>query len=132
MPFGMMNSGATLVRAMRKLIDGLVGVDTYVDDLIVYSSTWDEHISTVKELIKRMQQANLTARPSKCLFGSSEVEFVGHILHQGSVSPQEQNIDKIKAAPRPKTKKEVRSFLGLVGFYREYIPEFAADRKSVV
>ena len=126
MPFGMMNSGATLVRAMRKLIDGLVGVDNYVDDLIVYSSTWDEHISTVKELIKRMQQANLTARPSKCLFGSSGVEFVGHVLHQGSVSPQEQNIDKIKAAPRPKTKKEVRSFLGLVGFYREYIPEFAA------
>ena len=126
MPFGMMNSGATLVRAMRQLIDGIPGVDSYVDDLIVYSTSWEEHVSTLSKLILRMQQAGLTARPSKCLFGSSRVEFVGHVLHHGSVSPQEQNVEKIKTAPRPKTKKEVRSFLGLVGFYREYIPNFAA------
>ena len=128
MPFGMMNSGATLVRAMRKLINGMSGVDSYVDDILVYTKTWEEHVKVLKELFSRMKSANFTARPSKCVLGTTKVNFVGHVLEgmQSSMSPQEVNIDKVKNAPRPKTKKEVRSFLGLTGFYREYIPSYAS------
>ena len=71
MPFGMMNSGATLVRAMRKLFQGLAAVDSYVDDTIVHAPTWQEHIVALRETLDRIAKAGLTVRPSKCLIGPS-------------------------------------------------------------
>ena len=72
-----------------------------------------------------MRWANLTARPSKCLIATDSVDFLGHQIQHGGVGLHIDKVDKIRNAPRPKTKKEVRSFIGLVGYYREYIPNFA-------
>ena len=65
MPFGMKNSGATFVRGMREVLSGMSGVESYIDDLIVFSSNWETHLRTLEELFKRLSKANLTARPSK-------------------------------------------------------------------
>ena len=73
-----------------------------------------------------MRRANLTARPSKCLIATDSVDFLGHQIQHGKVGLHINNVDKIRNAPRPKTKKEIRSFIGLVGYYREYMPNFAA------
>ena len=126
MPFGMMNSGATLTRAVRELLSGMNNVVSYVDDILVHTETWQEHVSVLTELFRRMEAANITARPTKCVIGAADVEFVGHRLGQGAVSLQEDNVEKIHNAARPKTKKEVRSFFGLVGYYHDFIPNFAA------
>ena len=126
MPFGMMNSGSTLTRAVRKLLDGMDNVISYVDDILVHTETWQEHRGVLAELFRRMDAANITARPTKCVIGAAEVEFVGHWLGRGAVSVQDDNVEKIRSAPKPKTKKEVRSFLGLVGYYHDFIPNFAA------
>ena len=125
MPFGMKNSGATLVRGMREVLSGMSGVESYIDDLIVFSSDWETHLRTLEELLKSLSEANLTARPLKCIFGASTVEFLGHDVGYDWIAPNDDNLDKIARAKRPVTKKEVRSFCGSLGYYRDYIPSFA-------
>ena len=79
-----------------------------------------------REVFSRLASAHLTARPSKCVIGSKSIDFIGHFIGQGGVEPNEKTSVKIQQAPRPTTKKELRSFIGLTGFYRDYIPEFGA------
>ena len=78
MPFGMVNSGATLARRMRKLIDDLDDVDNYVDDIIVHTETWEGHLVALDELFHRLSEAKLTARPTKCVMGAKAIEVIGH------------------------------------------------------
>ncbi|XP_068205216.1 uncharacterized protein [Palaemon carinicauda] len=125
MPFGMVNAGATYVKCMRTLLKGLNNVESYIDDLLVHTKSWSEHLETLQELFQRIRNANLTVRPSKCILASETVQFLGHEIQGGTLSLQETNISKIQSAPQPKTKKEVRSFLGLTGFYRAYVPNYA-------
>ena len=131
MPFGMVNSGATLVRGVRQLLKGLPNTVAYIDDILVHTKTWQEHVLTLESLLHRMKEANLTARPSKCVVGATCVEFVGHRVGQGAVTAIEDNVSRILEAPRPRTKTELRSFLGLVNFYRAYIANFAAVAVSL-
>ena len=125
MPFGMKNSGATLVRGLREILSGMEHVENYVDDLIVYTKDWDTHLQVLDELFRRLCLANLTARPSKCLIATSSVEFLGHNIGYDWIAPNEENLEKIRNAKRPTTKKELRSFFGLVNYYRDHIPSFA-------
>ena len=126
MPFGMKNSGATLVRGLRMLISDLENVDSYIDDLIVCTEDWNTHIRVLDELMNRLQQANLTARPAKCVFGAKSVEFLSHQVDFDWITVNNDNVEKIRMAQRPTTKKKFRSFLGLVNYYRDDIPLFAA------
>ncbi|GFN91636.1 Zinc finger protein [Plakobranchus ocellatus] len=125
MPFGMLNSGATLTRAVKKLLCGMDNVVDCIDDLLIHTETWEAHVKTLSELFKRLQEANFTVRPVKCLLGSRTIDFLGHSLGRGAIGLQNENVEKVRNAPRPKTKKEVRAFLGLVGYYKEFVPNFA-------
>ena len=82
MPFGMINSTATLKRAMKKLLEDLVDVDFYWDDILVHTRTWEEQIRALRELFSRLVQAGLTII-TKWLFGVNSVDFLGHQLEQG-------------------------------------------------
>ena len=75
---------------------------------------------------RRLLAAGMTIRPTKCLFGVSTVDFLGHCLGEGLIGLHEDNVTKIRDAPRPKTKQQIRSFMGLGGYYRDFIPKFAA------
>ena len=125
MPFGMVNSGATLVRGLRKILEGMPGVRSYIDDIVIYSDSWEDHIKMLKELFGRLRKARITARPTKCLLGASRMEFLGHQVGVDVINPSRDNLEKVRNTPRPTTKKQVRSFLGLVGYYRDHIPAFA-------
>ena len=83
-------------------------------------------MQTLKELFKRLKAANLVARPTKYVFGATQVDFWGHCLGQGMIGLQDVNVWKMRAAPRPATKKEIRSFLGLAGYYQDFISKCAA------
>ena len=122
MPFGMVNSGATLVRGLRKILEGMPGVGSYIDAIVIYRDSWEDHLRTMKELFGRLRKGRITARPTKCLLGASRMEFLGQQVDV--ITPNHDNLEKVRNT-RPTTKKQVRSFLGLVGYYRDHIPAFA-------
>ena len=125
MPFGLVNASATLVRNIRELLGDIENVDTYIDDIIVYTEDWETHVQTLKRVFKRLEEANLTVKPTKCTLGETTIDFIGHAISDGYVTPNTENIAKIRDAQPPKTKKQVQSFLGLTGFYRDFIPGYA-------
>jgi len=125
MPFGLKNSPATFNRAMRRLLSGMDNVSSYIDDILIHTSTFTEHVATLRELLSRFRQAGLTAKPSKCMFGFEQLDYVGHVIGTGRVGVLPENIEKIKMAKRPLTKKAVRSFNGLVNYYRNHVPNLS-------
>ena len=127
MPFGMKNSGATLARGMRKLLQGMPNVECYryMDDLIVYTKDWATHLQVLDKLLEKLRQTGLVIRPTKRVFGSKSVEFLRHFIEENCISINEENLEKIRSAKRPTTKKEVRSFLGLANYYRDHMSSFA-------
>ena len=128
----MKNSRATLVREMRKLLQGLDHVESYIDNLIDYTKDWATYLQVLDKLFRRLQEAHLAVRPTKCWFGSKYVEFLGHLLGGDCIAIKKESRAKICQAKRLTTKKEVRSFLALANCYCNQIPAFAAiDRNAV-
>ena len=72
-PFGMVNSGSSLVRGLRKILEGMPGAGSYIDDIVIYSDSWEDHLRTLKELFGRLRKEMITARPTKCLLGASRM-----------------------------------------------------------
>ena len=127
MPFGLKTAGAIFSRMMRKLIVRARDpcIHNFIDDVLIASPTCEEHLASLRRLFACLRQANLAVRPTKCSLGETQVSFLGHLLGHEQLMPESDKVSKVREAPRPTTKKQVRSFLGLVGFYRKFIPHFA-------
>ena len=110
---------------MRLLLDGLKDVDNLIDDILEHTGTWEAHIKLLKILLQRLRDCCLTARPSKCEIGFNSIDFLGHCVGDGKLMMSEEKARAIVEAPRPETKKQVKSFLGMIGFYRKFVPNFA-------
>ena len=126
MPFGLVNATASFNRMMRKLLKNVPNSDSFVDDVLIHTNNWRDHMETLRMLFTEVRKNDLTMRPSKCQIGYAALDFVGHRVGEGNLCPQIDKIAKIKDATRPLSKRDLRSFLGLVGYYRNYIPNFAA------
>ena len=125
LPFGMVNAPSLFTRMMRSLLDGIPNVVHYIDDILIFSSSWEEHVQDVRRVLTALRAAHLTAKPTKCHFGCNKVEFLGHMIGEGKISPTQEGVEKVLKAARPTTKKEVRAFIGLVAYYRKFIPNMA-------
>ncbi|XP_037776259.1 uncharacterized protein LOC119573219 [Penaeus monodon] len=125
MPFGMRNSPATFQRVMNFTLQGLDGIHVYLDDILILSETWSQHLESLSCVLQKLQDANLTIRLAKCTFCSATVTYLGHIVGNGKVKPKTANIEAILNYQVPNTRKSLMRFLGMVGFYRRYCPNLA-------
>ena len=127
MPFGLTGVLATFQRMIDHLLQGLGEfTGAYLDDVVVFSVTWEEHMQHVEAVLTRLREAGLTAKPRKCQFGMAQCVYLGHVVGGGRVWVEESKVGAIQRMPRPQTKKDVRAFLGLSGYYRKFIPGYAS------
>ena len=125
LPFGFVTVQASCSHLMQKLLQNLSNVDNFVDDIIIFTLTWQQHIDTLRALLQRLREANLTVKPVKCFIGLASIECLGHMLCKSTLQPCQDKVDSILHAERPTTKKQVRSFSDLVGFYRQFFKNFS-------
>ena len=125
-PFGMRNAPATFQRMMNYVTSGLAGCEVYLDDVVVYSNTWEEHLDRLRALLVAIERARLTINLNKTEFGHAEVEYLGHKIGGGKVRPLHDRVQAMRELPRPKDKKGVRRFLGMAGFYRGFVRNFSS------
>ncbi len=97
-----------------------------MDDVLNFSTSWREHCEHIREVFRRLRDAGLTAKPSKGQFSLAECVYLGHIMGNGRVRPEKSKVEAIQSFPVPTTKKEVRSFMGLAGYYRKSVPDYAS------
>ena len=132
-PMGLKNSPAVFVRMMRHIYNDLLykNIFCYVDDVCIYSRTFDEHLFHIKQFLERTRSVSLSLRPSKCVFAMYEIKLLGYVCSHEGIKPDPDKIIAIKNMPRPHTPKLVKSFLGLVGFYRRFIQNFSHIAKPL-
>ena len=126
MPFGLVSAPAVFARMMRMLHLADLSAENFFDDILVHSASWSDHLHHVRNVLDRLKSYGLTARPSKILAGFQSLEFLGHVVGSSVLRPDESKTEKILQVSTPTTKKQVRSLLGLLSFYRRYIPGFAS------
>ena len=122
MPFGLRNGPAVFQRLMDKILHGDQDVSrVYIDDIAVFSSSWEEHCSHISRVLGRLGKAGLTVNVKKCQWGQKECEFLGHVVGNGKATPAELKVKAVREFQQPQTKKQVRQFLGLTGYYRRFV-----------
>ena len=127
MPFGLNNAPSTFQRYMNKVFEGLLNINVgcYIDDVIVYSKSFEEHLVHLRQVFERLDQHDLRVHPEKSYFLCKEVKFLGFIIGKFGIMPDPRRVDAINKFPTPTKVKDVRSFLGMAGYYRKYIKDFA-------
>ena len=125
MAFSMKNSPATFQRLINSITSGHDGYDAYIDDAIIYSDTWEEHLSTIRQFYDRLSEAKLTINLSKSEFACATVTFLGHVVGQGQIKPVDSKVCAFNYFPRPENKKQSMRFLGMAGYYRKFCPNFS-------
>lgn len=127
LPFGLTNAPATFMRLMndimRPYLDRFVIV--YIDDLLIFSKTKEEHDLHLRLVLDTLRQHQLVAKLSKCSFFKEEIDFLGHVINSNGIQPDPRKIQVLKEWPKPTTVSELRSFLGLASFFRKFVPGFA-------
>ena len=133
MPFGLCNAPGTFERLMETVLRGMQWERAvlYLDDIIIFSQTVDEHLKRLQEVFERLKQANLTLKPSKCHFFQQEVEFLGHIVNQDGITTDPKKVEAVKNWEIPRRVKDVRAFLGLTGYYRRFIKDYGQIAKPL-
>jgi len=128
LPFGLCNAPATFQRAMNNILHNYLGncVLVYLDDIIIYSKgTLEEHLSHIATILATLEKNHIKLKPSKCHFAFQEVEYLGHVISNKGVRPIPEKTLAVKAFKTPKDVPQVKSFLGLSGYYRRYVPNYS-------
>ena len=127
MPFGLCNAPATFQRLMDVVLSGLKWKEclVYLDDILIFSKDWDEHLLHLRHVFEKLEKARISLKLSKCEFAKNEIQFLGHIVKDQQLLPDEHNVEAVLKFPIPKDLTGIRGFLGLVGHYRRFIPKFA-------
>ena len=125
MAFGLKNAPATFQRLVNSIFADVSNCTAYLDDVVVWSMDWNNHLETLRAVFKRLEEANLTLNLAKCEFAQATITYLGKQVGRGQVRPLEEKIKAIVRFPSPKTRRELRRFLGMVGYYRSFCKKFS-------
>ena len=134
LPFGVCGGPATFQRAIEIILSGLTYETClcYFDDIIIPSRNIKQQCERLKAVLSRFRKHNLRVKASKCTFGATHATFLGHVVSSQGVHTDPNKIQAVSALPEPTTIEQVRSFLGLAGYYRRFIPKFATLSSPLV
>lgn len=127
MPFGLCNGPATFQRLMNKVLRGMTWSRcmVYIDDIIIFSTTFNQHLARLEMVLERLKKANIKLNPSKCHFLQDSIIYLGHRVSGKGIQPDEAKIKCVREMKPPKTAKELKRFLGVVSYYRKFIRRFS-------
>ena len=119
MAYGLCNAGPTYQRLMDMCLSGLPPdrILAYMDDIVIFTSSFEEHLSVLRRVFNRLRASGIQLKPSKCLFPSNKVIFLGFELSNNGIRPHHQLTGAIRSFPVPTSRKELRRYLGMAGFY---------------
>ena len=134
LPMGLSLATSVFQRAMDEVLKGLIGKTCmiYVDDIVIYSKDIESHYRDLQEVIERFRMYKLTLNPKKCVFGQREVKLLGFVVSGEGLKADPDKVAAITRMSAPKTVKEVRSFLGMTGYYRTCMPGYAGISEPLV
>ncbi|PIK53305.1 Septin-8-A [Apostichopus japonicus] len=127
MPFGLTNAPATFQRLMEHCVGDMNYKKclVYLDDVIIFSQTFEEHLERLSAVLKRLTDFGLKLKPSKCNLLQNSVTYLGHVVSEHGVETDPEKIQAVKSWPVPQNVKQLRSFLGFTGYYRRFVEGYA-------
>ncbi|GBO26592.1 Transposon Ty3-I Gag-Pol polyprotein [Araneus ventricosus] len=125
MTFGLRNAAQTMQRLMDNALQGLDFCFVYIDDLLIASSSLEEHLDHLKQVFDRLRKFGLVLNRDKCVFAVENLSFLGHKIDKYGITPLPEKVEAISNFPRPKTIQDLRRFLGMLNFFRRFLPQAA-------
>ena len=131
MPFGLKDAPSVFQRLMQQVLsgvnpdDGPSFVTAYIDDLLVFSSSLQEHLEHLYQIIRRLKEVGLKINPAKCQFIRKEVQYLGHVITPEGLCPNKRLVEAVQNYTVPSNVQELRRFMGLASYYRRFVPQFA-------
>ena len=127
LPYGIRNGPIAFQTAMSQVLRNInfKYALVYVDDILIHSSTFDEHLVHLQNVFDRLNDFNLKLQPKKCKFGAKRVEYLGHYFSKNGIEVNPSKVEAVKTYPVPKTRKQLKAFLGLTNYYRRFVKDYA-------
>lgn len=119
--FGLTVLPSAFTRTVKTALGYLKDVHSWLDDILIASETWEEHLATLSVVLKRLQDAGLSVNFAKCIFGAASMEFLGMVIDSSGIYPAPSKLEAIARMPRPQTVEELRTFLGMTGYLRQFV-----------
>ena len=124
-PFGLAQAPAHFQKLINEVLTDCTFAMGYLDDIIIFSKTEEEHLEHLETIFKRLREAGLKLKLQKCSFFKKHIQYLGHLISDEGIQPLPEKLESIAKMPIPKNAKQVKQFLGLVGYYRKFVPRFA-------
>ena len=122
---GLAQAPAYFQRLVNEVLSGITFAFSYLDDILVYSPDIETHLEHLRKLFMKLREVDLKLKEVKCNFLKKHIQYLGHIVSGKGITPMPEKLACIKEMPPPKTPKEVKQFLGLIGYYRKFVPRFS-------
>ena len=127
MPFGLKNAPSTFQRLVNDVLKEFINKTcvVYMDDILIFSTSFQEHIVSIKRIFEAIRKYNLKIQINKCSFAENSTKFLGHVVESGNIRPDPTKVEAIQNYPLPCNQRDIRSFLGLTGYYRKFIKDYS-------